>query len=128
MKIQYKMVNNEIVNLLFELIQLEINVDYCKIIADIYQSIYQINEFKTSNEKLIINKWIEKDEFGEVLYYKNDKDEVMANFIDFDLFNNEMSEFLENGVDINYEPLVFKNLGIEKYKPINLIKLGFLFK
>ena len=107
MKIQYKMVNDEIVNLLFEIIQLEINVDYCKIIADIYQSIYQINEFKTSNEKLIINKWIEKDEFGEVLYYKNDKDEVMANFIDFDLFNNEMSEFLENGVDISYEPLGF---------------------
>jgi len=127
MKIQYKIVNDEVVNLLFELIQLEINTDYCKTISDLYQSIYQINEFRTTNEKFIINKWIEKDEFGEVIYYKNDKDESMANFIDYNAFNNEMSEFLENVVDISYEPLVFKNLGIEKYKPINLIKLGFLF-
>ena len=39
MKIQYKMVNDEIVNLLFEIIQLEINTDYCKIIA-IYTNLF----------------------------------------------------------------------------------------
>ena len=127
MKIQYKIVNDEVVNLLFELIQLEINTDYCKTISELYKSIYQMNEFRTKNEKIIINKWIEKDELGEVIYHKNDSDELMANFIDYNAFNNEMNGFLENDLDINYEPLIFKDLGLEKYKPINLIKLGFLF-
>ena len=81
-------------------------------------------------EKRILDKWVEKDEFGNprpVLDETGNTIEGAVNIVDVDSFTHEMSQLMDLELEIPYDRIKFEDLNLQTAKVKDLIKLEFLF-
>ena len=122
--------NSDTIEALNNLIELDINASVAFRLTRIIKSISSIVEDKLSTEKRILDKWVEKDENGQIVRPKNENGETMedaVNITNVEEFTKEMNELMLIENKIEFDKINFDDLKLETAKVKNLIKLDFLF-
>jgi len=123
--------SNDSLQVLNELIEKDINSKCAFKILRIIKHISSIVEDRVKMEKKIFDKWVQKDENGNVVLAKDENDEVIPDAVvitNIDEFSKEMSELLNIENEIPFEKIDFDELGLDTIKVKDLIKIDFLFK
>lgn len=123
--------SNESLNSLNSLIEQDINATAAFKLIRIIKYISSIVEDKVKAEKLIFDKWVQKDENGNQLRAKDDDgvdipDTVLLS--DIDSFSKEMSDLLNVENEIPFDKMNFDDLQLKTIKIKDLIKIEFLFE
>lgn len=122
--------NSDTIEALNSLIEMDINAGTAFKLTRIIKEISSIVEDKLSTEKKILDKWVEKDEDGNIVRPKDeDGNEIIdtVNITNMDEFSKEMTDLMEVENKINFETINFEDLGLKTAKIKDLIKLDFLF-
>ena len=128
--IKNSQLNNETIEALNNLIELDINASAAFRLTRIIKDLSSIVEDKLSMEKRILEKWVEKDENGEIVRPKDQSGNVVedaVNIVNVDEFTKEMNELMAVENTLDFEKLNFDDLRLETAKVKDLIKLEFLF-
>ena len=128
--IRNSQLNNETIEALNNLIELDINASAAFRLTRIIKDLSSIVEDKLSMEKRILEKWVEKDENGEIVRPKDQAGNVVedaVNIVNVDEFTKEMNELMAVENTLDFEKLDFDDLRLETAKVKDLIKLEFLF-
>lgn len=128
--IRNSQLNNETIEALNNLIELDINASAAFRLTRIIKDLSSIVEDKLSMEKRILEKWVEKDENGEIVRPKDQAGNVVedaVNIVNVDEFTKEMNELMAVENTLDFEKLNFDDLRLETAKVKDLIKLEFLF-
>ena len=128
--IRNSQLNNETIEALNNLIELDINASSAFKLTRIIKELSSIVEDKLSMEKRILEKWVEKDENGEIVRPKDQAGNVVedaVNIVNVDEFTKEMNELMAVENTLDFEKLNFDDLRLETAKVKDLIKLEFLF-
>lgn len=128
--IRNSQLNNETIEALNNLIELDINASSAFRLTRIIKDLSSIVEDKLTMEKRILEKWVEKDENGEIIRPKDQDGNVVedaVNIINVEEFTKEMNELMSVENTLDFEKLNFDDLKLETAKVKDLIKLEFLF-
>ena len=128
--IRNSQLTNETIEALNNLIELDINASAAFRLTRIIKDLSSIVEDKLSMEKRILEKWVEKDENGEIVRPKDQAGNVVedaVNIVNVDEFTKEMNELMAVENTLDFEKLNFDDLRLETAKVKDLIKLEFLF-
>ena len=113
------------------LIDLDIDAKSAFRLTRIIKEISSILEDKLKMEKRILEKWVQKDEQGNVVPVKDEQGEIVngaVNITDPDSFSQEMSNLMDVENEIPFEKIKFDDLNLQTAKVKDLIKLEFLFE
>ena len=122
--------NNETIEALNTLIELDINASAAFKLTRIIKQLSSIVEDKLSMEKRILEKWVEKDENGEIIRPKDQAGNIVegaVNITNIEEFTKEMNDLMSVENVIDFDKLNFEDLKLETAKVKDLIKLEFLF-
>ena len=128
--IRNSQLNNETIDALNNLIELDINASAAFKLTRIIKQLSSIVEDKLTMEKRILEKWVEKDENGEIVRPKDQEGNVVedaVNITNVDEFTKEMNDLMMVENTLDFEKLKFEDLKLETAKVKDLIKLEFLF-
>lgn len=128
--IKNSQLNNETIDALNNLIELDINASAAFKLTRIIKDLSSIVEDKLTMEKRILEKWVEKDENGEIVRPKDQSGNVVedaVNIVNVDEFTKEMNELMAVENTLDFDKLNFEDLKLETAKVKDLIKLEFLF-
>jgi hypothetical protein len=123
--------NNETIEALNKLIDLDINASAAFKLTRVIKEISSIVEDKLSMEKRILEKYVQRDEWGNPTPVKDNSGNIVEGAINLsnpDEFTQEMSELMNVEVTLSYEKIKFEDLGLKTAKIKDLIKLEFLFE
>lgn len=121
---------DDTISALNTLIDLDIDAKSAFRLTRIIKEISSILEDKLKMEKRILEKWVQKDEQGNVLPVKDEQGNVVSgavNITDPDSFSQEMSNLMDVENEIPFEKIKFDDLNLQTAKVKDLIKLEFLF-
>lgn len=129
-KVKNSQLNNETLSVINNLIEMDIKASEAFKLSRIIRHLSMIVEDKILSEKKIYNKWIQKDEFGNIVkpideFGNEIKNSI--NIIDIDKFTNEMSDLMNIENSIPYEKINFEDMCLEKAKIKDILKIDFLF-
>jgi hypothetical protein len=123
--------SNESLNSLNSLIEQDINATAAFKLIRIIKFLSSIVEDKVKAEKLIFDKWTQKDENGHQLKAKDENGHEIPDTVllsDIDSFSKEMSDLLNVENEIPFEKINFEDLQLKTIKIKDLIKIEFLFE
>lgn len=122
---------DDTISALNTLIDLDIDAKSAFRLTRIIKEISSILEDKLKMEKRILEKWVQKDEQGNVVPVKDEQGEIVngaVNITDPDSFSQEMSNLMDVENEIPFEKIKFDDLNLQTAKVKDLIKLEFLFE
>jgi hypothetical protein len=120
--------NDETLASLNKLVDVDINASVAFKLMRIIKEISSIVEDKNKMEKMIINKYSEKDESGNVVEAKDEQgNPVGINIKNIEAFSSEMEDFMSIENEIGYDRINFEDLNLQTARVKDLIKLEFLF-
>lgn len=122
--------NEETIASLNKLTDVDINANIAFKLMRIIKELSSIIEDKNKMEQIIINKHAEKDENGQVIQAKDENGNNIPggiNIKDMNAFSSEISDFMEQEIEIAYEKINFEDLNLKTAKVKDLMKLEFLF-
>jgi hypothetical protein len=122
--------SNDTISALNTLIELDINAKCAFKLTRIIKELTSIVEDKLKMEKRILEKWVEKDENGNVKPVVDNDGNIVegaVNITNVDSFTLEMQDLMEIENVIQYEKIDFEELNLQTAKVKDLIKLEFLF-
>jgi hypothetical protein len=96
----------------------------------IIKEISSIIEDKNKMEQMIISKYSEKDEDGNLVQPKDDKGNVIPGGVsikNMEEFSSEMEDFMSIENEIGYDRIDFEDLNLKTSRVKDLMKLEFLF-
>ena len=128
--IKNSQLTNETVAALNTLIELDINASTAFKLTRIIKELSSIVDDKLKMEKMIFDKWVEKDENGEPVVPKNEDGtpvEGAVNITNMEEFTKEMEQLMSVENEIPFDTISFEDLGLTTAKVKDLIKLDFLF-
>lgn len=128
--IKNSQLNNETIDALNNLIELDINASAAFKLTRIIKQLSSIVEDKLAMEKRILEKWVEKDENGEIIRPTDQNGNVIEDSVNIknpDEFTKEMNELMLVENTLDFDKLDFEDLKLETAKVKDLIKLEFLF-
>jgi len=129
-RVKNSQLNNEALSVINSLIEMDIKASEAFKLSRIIRYLSSIVEDKIASEKRIYNKWIQRDELGNVVkpideFGNEIKNSI--NIIDIDKFTNEMSDLMNIENSIPYEKINFEDMCLEKAKIKDILKIDFLF-
>jgi len=120
--------NDETIASLNKLVDVDINASVAFKLMRIIKEISSIVEDKNKMEKMIINKYSEKDEQGNPVQAKDEQgNPVGINIKNIEAFSSEMEDFMSVENEIGYDRINFEDLNLQTARVKDLIKLEFLF-
>ncbi len=128
--IKNSQLTTDTISALNTLIDLDINAKTAFKLTRIIKELSSIVEDKVKMEKKILDKWVEKDENGQIVLPKKEDGTVIegsVNIVDVESFSKEMKELMDIENEIPFDRIEFDDLGLETAKIKDLIKLEFLF-
>ena len=128
--IKNSQLTTDTISALNTLIDLDINAKVAFKLTRIIKELSSIVEDKVKMEKKILDKWVEKDENGEIVIPRNEDGspiEGSVNIVNVESFSKEMKELMDIENEIPFDTIEFDELGLETAKVKDLIKLDFLF-
>ena len=129
-KIKNSQINSEVIGIINMLLDKELPASTSFKLMKIVRDLTPIIDDKSKLETKILEKWVERDSEGNVIRpYDNDGNVIPDSFRvkDVNLFNKEMFDFMDFEHELPYEKIEFESLGLDKIKPIDLLKIEFLF-
>lgn len=129
-KVKNSQLSNETIQSLNTLIDLDINASSAFRLARIIKELSSIVDDKLKMEKKILDKWVSKDESGNVIRPKDESGndvEGGVNITNVEEFTKEMTSLMEIENEIPYDKIKFEELNLVTAKVKDLIKLEFLF-
>jgi hypothetical protein len=129
-KIKNSQINTDTINLINYLLDKELPSSVAFRLMKIVRDLTPIIDDKSKLETKILEKWLDRDEDGNPIKpLDNNGNPIPDSFKvkDVSLFNKEMYEFMEIEHELIYEKIDFESLGLDKIKPIDLLKIEFLF-
>lgn len=130
-KVKNSQLDKEAISYINFLIDKDINATTAFKLSRIVKDLSSIVDDKLKMEKKILDKWVEKDENGNPVNPTNEKGEVVEGSVklkDKNAFNEEMESLMEIENTIPFDKIKFENLGLEKAKVKDLLKVEFLFE
>lgn len=130
MIIKNSQLNNESLEIINNLIDLDINASTAFKLMRIIKSMTSIIEDKMAMEKKIVDRWVEKDENGEIVIPKNEDGSPIdgsVNITNVEEFSKEMKDLMDFENDLPFDKINFEDLSLETAKIKDLIKIDFLF-
>lgn len=121
---------SETIEVLNKLLDVDINANVAFRLMRIIKEISSIVEDKNKMEQIIINKYAEKDESGNIIQTKDESGNLIEGGVtiaDMDSFSKEMSNLMETENEIEYDRINFEDLNLKTAKVRDLIRLDFLF-
>lgn len=129
-KVKNSQLNNETLSVINNLIEMDIKASEAFKLSRIIRHLSMIVEDKILSEKKIYNKWIQKDEFGNIVKPMDEFGNEIKNsinIIDVEKFSSEMSDLMSVENCIPYEKINFEDMCLEKAKIKDILKIDFLF-
>lgn len=129
-KVKNSQLSNETIQSLNTLIDLDINASSAFRLARIIKELSSIVDDKLKMEKKILDKWVSKDESGNVIRPKDESGndvEGGVNITNVEEFTKEMTSLMDIENEIPYDKIKFEELNLVTAKVKDLIKLEFLF-
>ena len=117
--IKNSQLNNETIDALNKLIELDINASSAFKLTRIIKQLSSIVEDKLTMEKRILEKWIEKDENGEIVRPKDQNGNIVedvVNIVNVEEFTKEMNDLMSVENTLDFEKLKFEDLKLETAK------------
>lgn len=121
---------SETIEALNKLLDVDINANVAFRLMRIIKEISSIVEDKNKMEQIIINKYAEKDENGNLTQTKDENGNTIEGGVtiaDMNSFSKEMSNLMETENEIEYDRINFEDLNLKIAKIKDLIRLDFLF-
>lgn len=112
------------------LIELDINAIVAFKLSRIIKELSSIVEDKLKMEKRILEKWVQKDESGQIVIPQDVDGNLLegsVTIVDVESFTKDMSELMEIETTLNFDKLNFEDLELSTAKIKDIIKLEFLF-
>lgn len=112
------------------LIELDINAIVAFKLSRIIKELSSIVEDKLKMEKRILEKWVQKDESGQIVTPQDADGNLLegsVTIVDVESFTKDMSELMEIETTLNFDKLNFEDLELSTAKIKDIIKLEFLF-
>jgi hypothetical protein len=130
-KVKNGQLSNEVLQVLNLLIEQDIDASCAFRLTRIIKHLSSIVEDKVKTEKKIFDKWVDRDDFGNPIFAKDElgnpiEDTVMLS--DVGEFTKEMSELMSVENDVPYSKINFDDLKLQTAKVKDLIKIDFLFE
>jgi hypothetical protein len=128
--VKNSLLSNETISALNTLVELDINASCAFKLMRIIKEVSSIVEDKLKMERRILEKWVEKDESGNIVEVKDESGNIVdgaVNITDVDSFTQEMQNLMEVENEIPYDRIEFEELNLKTAKVKDLIKLEFLF-
>jgi len=122
---------NETISALNTLIDMDINAKIAFRLMRIIKEISTLVEIKIDMEKKILEKYLERDQYGNPLPVIGEDGNVVEGGLkikSIEYFNREMSELMSVETEINYDKIRFDDMGLQSAKIKDLIKIDFLFE
>ena len=129
-KVKNSQLSNETVQALNTLIDLDINASSAFRLARIIKELSSIVDDKLKMEKKILDKWVSKDESGNIIRPKDESGNEVeggVNITNVEEFTKEMTSLMDIENEIPYDKIKFEELNLVTAKVKDLIKLEFLF-
>ena len=129
--IKNSQITEDMIRVLNSFIELDINASPAFKLSRIVKELSSIIEDKIKTEKRIFNKYVIRDENGEVERSKDEMGNIIPGTVvisDVDGFNKEMSELMNIEIELNHNKIKFDDLGLQIAKIKDLIKIEFLFE
>lgn len=129
--IKNSQINKETIDSINYLTELEMNASMAFKFISLIKELSIIVDNKSTSEREILDRWIEKDENGNPSLVKDSNGNVITdsvNIIDSDSFTREMNELMEVEHNIDFDKVNFYELGLKTARIKDLIILEFLFK
>lgn len=112
------------------LIELDINAIVAFRLSRIIKELSSIVEDKLKMEKRILEKWVQKDENGQIVVPQDSEGNALEGSVtitDVESFTKDMSELMEIETTLPFDKLNFEDLDLNTAKIKDIIKLEFLF-
>jgi hypothetical protein len=129
-KVKNSQLSSETIQSLNILIDLDINATAAFRLTRIIKELSSIVDDKLKMEKKILDKWVEKDELGNVVRPKDESGNEVdgaVNVTNVEEFTKEMKSLMEIENEIPYDKIKFEELNLTTAKVKDLMKLEFLF-
>jgi hypothetical protein len=129
-KVKNSQLSNETIQSLNTLIDLDINASSAFRLARIIKELSSIVDDKLKMEKKILDKWVSKDESGNIIRPKDESGNEVeggVNITNVEEFTKEMTSLMDIENEIPYDKIKFEELNLVTAKVKDLIKLEFLF-
>lgn len=121
---------NETISVLNQFIDMDINASAAFKLSRIVKHISSILEDKIKSEKKIYEKWVLRDDFGNLIRPTDESGREIpdsVNITNMNLFTQEMSELMKIENEIPFDKLNFEDLNLKTAKAKDILKLDFLF-
>ena len=128
--IRNSQLNDETITSLNKLVDVDINASVAFKLMKIIKEISSIIEDKNKMEQMIIGKYSEKDEDGNLVQPKDDKGNVIPGGVsikNMEEFSSELEDFMSIENEIGYDRIDFEDLNLKTSRVKDLMKLEFLF-
>lgn len=123
--------NKETISALNGLIEMDINANSAFRLTRIIKELSSIIDDKVNMEKRILEKWVQKDDFGNPVQANDEQGNPIpgaVNIINMQEFSNEMNDLLSVENTLSYTKLNFEDLSLSSTAKVkDLMKLEFLF-
>ena len=129
-KVKNSQLNNETLGVINQLIDMDINATSAFKLTRIIKVISSIVEDKLKAEKMILDRYVSRDDNGNTIHPKDEagKDIMdQVSIMNVDAFSAEMAELMNYENEIQFDLLKFEDLGLKMVKIRDLIKVDFLF-
>ena len=113
--IRNSQLNDETITSLNKLVDVDINASVAFKLMKIIKEISSIIEDKNKMEQMIISKYSEKDEDGNLVQPKDDKGNVIPGGVsikNMEEFSSEMEDFMSIENEIGYDRIDFEDLNL----------------
>jgi hypothetical protein len=130
-RVKNSQLNNDTIQALNTLIELDINASVAFKLTRIIKEISSIVDDKVKMEQRILEKWVQKDESGNMVPAKDESGNIVegaVNLTNVDEFTKEMSSLMSVENEIPFDKIKFEDLNLQTAKVKDLIKLDFLFE
>lgn len=129
-KIKNSQITSETISLINSILDKELPASVAFKLMKIVRDMTPIIEDKSKLESKILERWVERDEDGNLIRpLDGDGNPIPDSFKVKDIqgFNKEMYDLMEVENELPYDKIEFESMGLDKIKPIDLLKIEFLF-
>jgi len=130
--VKNRQLDTETISIVNEIVDMDIKAIEAFKLMKIIKEIDEIVKNRQKAEMNLVKKYAEKDEDGSLkLPLDGEGNEIQGSFEvsedNKEEFNNQFNELLDYENKIDFDPIKFENLGLEKISIKKLVRLDFLF-
>lgn len=130
-KVKNSELDKETISVINELLDKDIDASIAFRLTRIIKELSSIVEDKVDSEKRILKKYMKKDEDGKPVLSKDKDGNIVEDSIELedpDKFSESMRSLMSVENEIKHDKIKFEDLGLDKAKVSQILKIDFLLE